>query len=124
MFLCSVCLHQTLVKLFSLVVCVSPVLSTNLFLFLISAKFCGDPGIPSHGFREGRSFIYQSEVSYSCSAPFIPVGSTTRFCQADGTWSGFQPRCIGSLNSSLKSLFLNCMLKCETAMIIMCASMV
>uniref|UniRef100_A0AAR2JXJ0 CUB and Sushi multiple domains 3a n=1 Tax=Pygocentrus nattereri TaxID=42514 RepID=A0AAR2JXJ0_PYGNA len=57
-------------------------------------KFCGDPGLPAHGFREGRSFIYQSEVSFSCSAPYIPVGSTTRFCQADGTWSGFQPRCI------------------------------
>uniref|UniRef100_A0A6Q2X490 CUB and Sushi multiple domains 3a n=1 Tax=Esox lucius TaxID=8010 RepID=A0A6Q2X490_ESOLU len=57
-------------------------------------KFCGDPGVPVHGFREGRSFIYQSEVSFSCSAPYIPVGSTTRMCQADGTWSGFQPRCI------------------------------
>ncbi|TSK31354.1 CUB and sushi domain-containing protein 3 [Bagarius yarrelli] len=56
--------------------------------------FCGDPGIPAHGFREGRSFIYQSEVSFSCSAAYIPVGSTTRICQADGTWSGFQPRCI------------------------------
>uniref|UniRef100_A0A8B9LL55 CUB and Sushi multiple domains 3a n=1 Tax=Astyanax mexicanus TaxID=7994 RepID=A0A8B9LL55_ASTMX len=57
-------------------------------------KFCGDPGVPGHGFREGRSFIYQSEVSFSCSPPYIPVGSATRFCQADGTWSGFQPRCI------------------------------
>uniref|UniRef100_A0A8C9TQI4 CUB and Sushi multiple domains 3 n=1 Tax=Scleropages formosus TaxID=113540 RepID=A0A8C9TQI4_SCLFO len=57
-------------------------------------KFCGDPGVPAHGMREGRSFIYQSEVSFSCSPPYIPVGSTTRICQADGTWSGFQPRCI------------------------------
>ncbi|XP_016136368.1 CUB and sushi domain-containing protein 3-like, partial [Sinocyclocheilus grahami] len=57
-------------------------------------KFCGDPGIPAFGSREGRSFIYQSEVSFSCMAPYIPVGSTTRICQADGTWSGSQPRCI------------------------------
>ncbi|KAG1971132.1 CUB and sushi domain-containing protein [Pimephales promelas] len=57
-------------------------------------KFCGDPGIPGFGSREGRSFIFQSEVSFSCMAPYIPVGSTTRFCQADGTWSGSQPRCI------------------------------
>ncbi|XP_061076047.1 LOW QUALITY PROTEIN: CUB and sushi domain-containing protein 3-like [Conger conger] len=57
-------------------------------------KFCGDPGIPAQGTREGRSFIYQSEVSFSCSAPYIPVGSTTRICQADGSWSGIQPRCI------------------------------
>uniref|UniRef100_A0A674ETW4 CUB and Sushi multiple domains 3 n=1 Tax=Salmo trutta TaxID=8032 RepID=A0A674ETW4_SALTR len=57
-------------------------------------KFCGDPGVPAYGSREGLSFIYQSEVSFSCSAPYIPVGSTTRLCQADGSWSGFQPRCI------------------------------
>ncbi|KAJ8415730.1 hypothetical protein AAFF_G00402870 [Aldrovandia affinis] len=32
-------------------------------------KFCGDPGIPAQGVREGRSFIYQSEVSFGCSTP-------------------------------------------------------
>uniref|UniRef100_A0A8C7D526 CUB and Sushi multiple domains 3 n=1 Tax=Oncorhynchus kisutch TaxID=8019 RepID=A0A8C7D526_ONCKI len=58
-------------------------------------KFCGDPGVPAYGSREGRSFIYQSEVLFSCTAPYLPVGSTTRMCQADGSWSGFQPRCIG-----------------------------
>ncbi|KAG9345033.1 hypothetical protein JZ751_009574 [Albula glossodonta] len=57
-------------------------------------KFCGDPGVPAQGVREGRSFIYQSEVSFSCGVPYVPVGSTTRICQADGTWSGTQPRCI------------------------------
>ncbi|KAJ8267678.1 hypothetical protein COCON_G00128500 [Conger conger] len=57
-------------------------------------KFCGDPGVPARGTREGRSFIYQSEVSFRCSPPYIPVGSTIRTCQTDGTWSGFQPRCI------------------------------
>ncbi|XP_038827831.1 CUB and sushi domain-containing protein 3-like [Salvelinus namaycush] len=57
-------------------------------------KFCGDPGVPAYGSREGRSFIYQSEVLFSCTAPYLPVGSTTRMCQADGSWSGFQPRCI------------------------------
>ncbi|MBN3314648.1 CSMD3 protein, partial [Atractosteus spatula] len=57
-------------------------------------KFCGDPGVPAEGVRDGKSFIYQSEVSFSCNPPFIPVGSATRICQADGTWSGSQPRCI------------------------------
>ncbi|MGH0134865.1 UNVERIFIED_CONTAM: hypothetical protein FKN15_024621 [Acipenser sinensis] len=59
-----------------------------------NAKFCGDPGVPREGMREGRSFIYQSEVSFSCNPPFLLVGSNTRICQADGTWSGSQPRCI------------------------------
>ncbi|KAM8966399.1 CUB and sushi domain-containing protein 3 [Pelodytes ibericus] len=57
-------------------------------------KFCGDPGIPSNGKREGKSFIFQSEVSFICSPPYILVGSSTRICQADGTWSGSPPRCI------------------------------
>ncbi|XP_072269338.1 CUB and sushi domain-containing protein 3 [Pyxicephalus adspersus] len=57
-------------------------------------KFCGEPGIPANGKREGKSFIYQSEVSFLCSPPYILVGSGTRICQADGTWSGSPPRCI------------------------------
>uniref|UniRef100_A0A3Q2YTB4 CUB and Sushi multiple domains 3 n=1 Tax=Hippocampus comes TaxID=109280 RepID=A0A3Q2YTB4_HIPCM len=57
-------------------------------------KFCGDPGTPAQGLREGRSFIFKSEVTFNCIAPFIMVGSTTRLCQEDGTWSGSQPRCI------------------------------
>uniref|UniRef100_A0A672SF25 CUB and sushi domain-containing protein 3-like n=1 Tax=Sinocyclocheilus grahami TaxID=75366 RepID=A0A672SF25_SINGR len=58
-------------------------------------KFCGDPGLPPHVRREGQSFIFKAEVTYSCSAPYVLVGSSTRTCQADGTWSGgTQPECI------------------------------
>nr|XP_020453374.1 CUB and sushi domain-containing protein 3-like [Monopterus albus] len=63
-------------------------------------KFCGDPGIPVGGFREGRSFIYQSEVSFSCAPPLILVGTATRLCESDGTWSGTQPRCIEPTKTS------------------------
>ncbi|CAM4696123.1 unnamed protein product [Leuciscus chuanchicus] len=79
-------------------------------------KFCGDPGVPAHATREGQSFIFRAEVFFSCSAPYLLVGSSTRTCQSDATWSGSQPRCIephrttcenpgspefGSMNSSL-----------------------
>ncbi|XP_078253265.1 CUB and sushi domain-containing protein 3 isoform X2 [Rhinoraja longicauda] len=57
-------------------------------------KFCGDPGVPARGRREGKSFIYQSEVSFNCNTPLALVGSSTRMCQTDGSWSGSQPRCI------------------------------
>ncbi|XP_070403545.1 CUB and sushi domain-containing protein 3 isoform X5 [Nothobranchius furzeri] len=63
-------------------------------------KFCGDPGTPVGGFREGRSFIYQSEVSFTCSPPLILVGTATRLCESDGTWSGTQPRCIEPTKTS------------------------
>uniref|UniRef100_A0AAX7SXP7 CUB and Sushi multiple domains 3a n=1 Tax=Astatotilapia calliptera TaxID=8154 RepID=A0AAX7SXP7_ASTCA len=64
------------------------------------SKFCGDPGTPVGGFREGRSFIYQSEVSFSCAPPLILVGTATRLCESDGTWSGTQPRCIEPTKTS------------------------
>ena len=38
---------------------------------------------------------YNSVVSYACNSGFRLVGSATRTCQADGTWSGEHPRCIG-----------------------------
>ncbi|XP_041758028.1 CUB and sushi domain-containing protein 3-like [Coregonus clupeaformis] len=60
----------------------------------LQPKFCGDPGTPAKGKREGRSLIYKSEVTFSCSAPYVLVGSTTRICQDDSIWSGSQPRCI------------------------------
>lgn len=63
-----------------------------------AAKFCGDPGSPARGQREGRSFIFKSLVTFSCFAPNLLVGSSTRLCQEDGTWSGSQPRCIGTGN--------------------------
>uniref|UniRef100_H2TR21 CUB and Sushi multiple domains 3 n=1 Tax=Takifugu rubripes TaxID=31033 RepID=H2TR21_TAKRU len=55
-----------------------------------AAKFCGDPGSPARGQREGRSFIFKSMVTFSCFAPNLLVGSSTRLCQEDGTWSGSQ----------------------------------
>uniref|UniRef100_A0A4W4E2X2 CUB and Sushi multiple domains 3a n=1 Tax=Electrophorus electricus TaxID=8005 RepID=A0A4W4E2X2_ELEEL len=70
---------------------------------LCMPKFCGDPGIPSHARREGQSFIFKSEVLYSCSAPYVLVGSSSRICQADGTWSGSQPRCIESTSTTCEN---------------------
>uniref|UniRef100_A0A669CHK6 CUB and Sushi multiple domains 3 n=1 Tax=Oreochromis niloticus TaxID=8128 RepID=A0A669CHK6_ORENI len=71
-----------------------------VFVSVFAAKFCGDPGTPVGGFREGRSFIYQSEVSFSCAPPLILVGTATRLCESDGTWSGTQPRCIEPTKTS------------------------
>uniref|UniRef100_A0A8C8DH07 CUB and Sushi multiple domains 1 n=1 Tax=Oryzias sinensis TaxID=183150 RepID=A0A8C8DH07_9TELE len=56
--------------------------------------FCGDPGSPGGGYREGNIFSYRSEVRFYCHAPHVLVGSASRLCQADGIWSGEQPACI------------------------------
>uniref|UniRef100_A0A671XBF2 CUB and Sushi multiple domains 3 n=1 Tax=Sparus aurata TaxID=8175 RepID=A0A671XBF2_SPAAU len=67
---------------------------STLINIRLCSKFCGDPGMPAKGRREGRSFIFKSEVMFSCNVPYVLVGSTSRMCQEDGTWSGSQPRCI------------------------------
>lgn len=64
--------------------------------FISAAVFCGDPGMPAQGRREDRGFTYLSSVSFSCYPPLVLVGSTRRYCQYDGTWSGTQPSCIGN----------------------------
>ncbi|KAM7420375.1 hypothetical protein PAMA_014883 [Pampus argenteus] len=66
-------------------------------------KFCGDPGMPAKGRREGRSFIFKSEVTFSCSAPYLLVGPTTRMCQESGSWSGSQPRCIEPMKTTCEN---------------------
>ncbi|XP_042194838.1 CUB and sushi domain-containing protein 1 [Callorhinchus milii] len=62
--------------------------------------FCGDPGTPAYGRREDRGFTYKSVILFSCSTPFVLVGSSRRFCQADGIWSGIQPSCIDSTHTT------------------------
>uniref|UniRef100_A0A673BJS4 CUB and Sushi multiple domains 2 n=1 Tax=Sphaeramia orbicularis TaxID=375764 RepID=A0A673BJS4_9TELE len=66
----------------------------DIFTRLESTVFCGDPGMPAQGKREDRGFTYLSSVSFSCYPPLVLVGSTRRYCQYDGTWSGTQPSCI------------------------------
>ncbi|XP_043915904.1 CUB and sushi domain-containing protein 1-like [Protopterus annectens] len=61
---------------------------------------CGDPGIPAHGKREDRGFTYRSSVTFSCFPPYVLVGSTRRYCQADATWSGTQSTCIDPTHST------------------------
>ncbi|XP_078503642.1 CUB and sushi domain-containing protein 1 [Lissotriton helveticus] len=62
--------------------------------------FCGDPGTPTHGQINGRSFIFRSEVMFQCKHPYILIGSSKRVCQSDGTWSGVQPACIGPAHNA------------------------
>lgn len=50
---------------------------------------------PANGDVNVTSLMYSSIASYSCRQGFGLVGSPSRTCQADGTWSGSTPRCRG-----------------------------
>lgn len=57
---------------------------------------CGNPGIPRHGKMGQTGFTYKKIVTFSCDKYFELRGQSTRQCQADGTWSGEQPKCVAS----------------------------
>lgn len=61
-----------------------------------AATSCGDPGVPPNAvISGGHSWTYGSVIQYSCLHGGLLVGSATRHCQEDGTWSGAPPYCTG-----------------------------
>ena len=67
-----------------------------LFLpfFSFSEVTCGHPGSISHGSVQGSSFIYNSQVTYRCNTHYkLTGGTSTRRCQINGVWTGYNPRC-------------------------------
>ncbi len=57
---------------------------------------CPEPGALANGDTRWMDVSEGSEVSYSCSVGFQLVGSETRVCQSDSTWSGTEPICKGT----------------------------
>lgn len=44
----------------------------------------------------GTKYLVEHEVHFACEPGFELQGSSTRICQADGSWSGEEPRCTGT----------------------------
>lgn len=51
--------------------------------------------MPANGESTPTDTTEGSEVTYSCNVGFNLVGSATRTCLSDGTWSGTEPTCEG-----------------------------
>ena len=48
---------------------------------------------PENGDVSVGEITLGSVVTYSCNDSFMLTGTSTRTCQADGTWSGDDPTC-------------------------------
>uniref|UniRef100_A0A8C4UR48 Uncharacterized protein n=1 Tax=Falco tinnunculus TaxID=100819 RepID=A0A8C4UR48_FALTI len=59
----------------------------------LSAETCPQLAVPLNGRMLGRSMRVGHDVHFVCDAGFRLVGSETRACQHDCTWSGTQPFC-------------------------------
>ncbi|XP_066300013.1 collagen alpha-3(VI) chain-like [Branchiostoma lanceolatum] len=57
------------------------------------ATYCGDPGAPVNGFRNGN-FFEGGTVSWGCFNGFNIVGALTAVCLGNGTWSEPVPECM------------------------------
>ncbi|XP_035699729.1 uncharacterized protein LOC118432298 [Branchiostoma floridae] len=50
---------------------------------------------PENGAVNGTGNSYQDEVQFTCNHGYQLIGDSSRTCQADGTWTGADPTCIG-----------------------------
>jgi len=56
---------------------------------------CGQPQDILHGLRQGSCTSFRCQITYDCQPGFQVVGSATKICQADGTWTQSElPTCI------------------------------
>lgn len=55
---------------------------------------CGALTAPTDGSVAAPTTTYGATGTYSCKQGYGPSGSSTRTCQADGTWSGTTPTCV------------------------------
>ncbi|XP_048587546.1 sushi, von Willebrand factor type A, EGF and pentraxin domain-containing protein 1 isoform X2 [Nematostella vectensis] len=60
-----------------------------------SAVDCGNLVNPANGETTGSSTTYGSTASVTCHEGYDLIGSKSRVCQADGTWSGNDTWCKG-----------------------------
>ena len=70
-------------------------LSCELFYHLFLAVDCGLLSVPMNGSSSGNSTVFPNNVLFNCDLGFILNGSSSRMCQANGTWSGLSVTCVG-----------------------------
>ncbi|NXF37265.1 FBLN7 protein, partial [Nyctibius bracteatus] len=57
------------------------------------AASCPALQAPADGRKFGTKYLVEHEVHFACDPGFQLLGSSTRTCQANGSWTGQEPRC-------------------------------
>lgn len=75
------------------------------------AASCPALHAPADGRKFGTKYLVDHEVHFACDPGFQLLGSSTRMCQANGSWTGQEPRCAGTAhplpwNGLWKSAFI------------------
>ena len=65
------------------------------FLLVILAIDCGIVQTPQNGSMRGEMTTYSNSLTFDCDEGFTLYGSSSRKCQANGTWSGSDALCKG-----------------------------
>ena len=68
---------------------------TNVLSFLVSCPSLSDPdnGMISCSLGGDGVPSYEDTCTYTCNTGYELIGSPTRTCQSDGSWSSSAPMC-------------------------------
>lgn len=69
--------------------------SCALFLSPTAPTTCPSLEAPAHGTKFGSKYFVGHEVHFTCSQGYHLVGSATRACRDNGTWTGISAICKG-----------------------------
>uniref|UniRef100_A0A8D2NJJ9 Fibulin 7 n=1 Tax=Zosterops lateralis melanops TaxID=1220523 RepID=A0A8D2NJJ9_ZOSLA len=58
---------------------------------------------PAYGRKFGTKYLVDRKVHFACDPGFQLLGSSTRMCQANGSWTGEEPRCAGTISECSSS---------------------
>ena len=71
------------------------VTSLPLVLSPTASTTCPSLEAPAHGTKFGSKYLVGHEVHFTCSQGYHLVGSATRACRDNGTWTGISAICKG-----------------------------
>ena len=67
--------------------------SSTTFVVICVVIYCPPLGEPTNGVKSSETTGCSANVMFHCNVGYRLVGSYTRTCQENGTWSGQQPTC-------------------------------